>query len=593
MVLDKRLLQLITRRTRRWIGVVVLSGWLVVLLNAGQIALIGRIVDRMLEREPQPGWLLLAFVGILIVRASAVWLGRLASHEAAAETKLSLRDRLYEHLVELGPGFLGGERTGALVNTAVEGVENLEVYFGRYLPQLVLGLSIPLLLCAAVVVTIDWVTAGVLLAVQPLIPLSLMLVQRRLQGVSDRYWAAANKLSAQFLDSLQGLPTLKMFNRSQAWGEAVRAQTEQLRRDTMRLLAVSQISLFFIDLVSTLGTNVLATALILWRGQYGALTLGEGVVMLLLSVELARPLALLGSFFHAGAGGVAAAQHVFGVLETRPAVTEAPDAVPPARFAPHIRFEDVHLTYDAPADERNAGRPALTDVSFEVHPGESIALVGASGAGKSSIFNLLLRFFDPQPGRITLSGRPLETLPLAWLRTHIALVAQDTYLFYGTVAENLRLARPDATQAEMEEAARVANVHDFITSLPEGYETVIGERGLTLSGGQAQRIAIARAVLKDAPIVLLDEATSHVDAESEAVIQQALDRLMANRTVLTIAHRLSTVRHADRILVLRQGRIVERGTHQTLLQRGGVYARLMEAQRAPAAQPAMVKETVS
>lgn len=606
MVLDKRLLQLITRRTRRWIGVVVLSGWLVVLLNASQIVLIGRIVDRTLEREPQPGWLLPAFAGILIVRASAVWLGRLASHEAAAETKLSLRDRLYEHLFKLGPSFLSGSllqreaRTGALVNTAVEGVENLEVYFGQYLPQLVLGLSIPLLLCAAVAVTIDWVTAGVLLAVQPLIPLSLMLVQRRLQGVSDRYWAAANKLSAQFLDSLQGLPTLKMFNRSQAWGEAVRVQTEQLRRDTMRLLAASQISLFFIDLVSTLGTTVLATGLILWRGQRGAFTLGEGVILLLLSVELARPPALLGSFFHAGAGGVAAAQHVFGVLETRPAVAEAPDAVPPAQFAPHIRFEDVHLTYDAPAlgtgsaatpaDEQNVGRPALTGVSFEVHPGGTIALVGASGAGKSSIFNLLLRFFDPQSGRITLSGRPLETLPLAWLRTHIALVAQETYLFYGTVAENLRLARPDATQAEMEEAARVANVHDFIASLPEGYETVIGERGLTLSGGQAQRIAIARAVLKDAPIVLLDEATSHVDAESEAVIQQALDRLMAHRTVLIIAHRLSTVRHADRILVLRKGQIVEQGTHETLLNRDGAYAGLMAAQRAPAHQMTLAQE---
>ncbi len=615
MVLDKRLLQLITRRTRRWIGVVVLSGWLVVLLNVSQILLIGRIVDRMLEREPlrfpfllqvpQLGWLLLAFAGILIVRASAVWLGRLASHKAAAETKLSLRDRLYEHLVKLGPSFLSGSlshreaRTGALVNTAVEGIENLEVYFGQYLPQLALGLSIPLLLCVAVAVTIDWVTAGVLLVVQPLIPLSLMLVQRRLQGVSDRYWAAANKLSAQFLDSLQGLPTLKMFNRSQAWGETVQAQTEQLRRDTMRLLAVSQISLFFIDLVSTLGTTVLACGLVLWRGQSGALTLGEGVSLALLSVELARPLALLGAFFHAGAGGVAAAQHIFAILETRPQVEDAPGASAPSYLAPHISFEDVYLTYDAPGSQGDngrerapQGRPALADISFEIQPGETVALVGASGAGKSSIFNLLLRFFDPQHGRITLGGFPLQSLSLARLRAQMALVAQDTYLFYGTVAENLRLGKPQATPAEMEGAARAANIHDFVLSLQQGYETPVGERGLTLSGGQAQRIAIARAMLKDAPIVLLDEATSHVDAENEAAIQQALTKLTVGKTVIVIAHRLSTVLHADRILVLRQGRIVERGTHQTLLQRGGVYARLMEAQRAPAAPPAMVQEAV-
>jgi ATP-binding cassette, subfamily C, bacterial CydD len=325
----------------------------------------------------------------------------------------------------------------------------------------------------------------------------------------------------------------------------------------MRLLAVSQVSLFFIDLVSTLGTTVLACALVLWRGQSGALTLGEGVTLALLSVELTRPLSLLGAFFHAGAGGVAAAQHVFAILEIPPQVADAPSGAEmeaTASLTPHIRFEDVYLTYDAPADrsegERTSeGRPALNGVSFEIHPGETVALVGASGAGKSSILNLLLRFFDPQGGQITLGGLPLKSLPLAWLRAQMALVAQNTYLFYGTVAENLRLGKPEATQAEMEQAARAANVHNFILSLPQGYETPVGERGLTLSCGQAQRIAIARAMLKDAPIILLDEATASLDPENEIHIQEAINELVQNKTVIVIAHRLNTVVHADKIVV--------------------------------------------
>jgi len=383
--------------------------------------------------------------------------------------------------------------------------------------------------------------------------------------------AETSALSTAIMESLDGVRVVKLENR-EAYEEGRVAEVVQRRQQHLTKGANARARAApATELLMTLITaGVIAYAG--WRSQQGGMTVGAFVAFIAALGVASQSLRQLANLQTVFAEGMQAARRLFAALDVEPEVREKPWASPLPRGQATIRFEDVGFTYGS------GGPPALTGVSFEVRRGETIALVGPSGGGKTTILNLIPRFYDPTDGRVLIDGQDVRDVTLASLREQIALVTQEPFLFDDTIRANICYARPEASPAEIEAAARAAAAHDFIMQLPGGYDATVGEAGARLSGGQRQRIAIARAFLKDAPILLLDEATSALDTESEAQVQEALARLMAGRTVILIAHRLSTVRGADRIYVVDKGRIVETGNHASLVKKRGLYARLAKTQ---------------
>jgi len=384
-----------------------------------------------------------------------------------------------------------------------------------------------------------------------------------------RAWAAYRELSAYFSDSLQGLTTLKLFHQVDVRGQNIHRRSQELESALIQSLRLYFSMSFISEVVPVLGYSLtLIVASI--RLSEGAMEADRLVTVLMLGSLFYEHVSHMLLYHHYSLQGKRAAEAIFDLLSLKPDVTDLA-VMPSPTLVPSIRFENVSFAY-------GGNRPVLQDISFDVPAGRMVALVGATGAGKSTVIDLLYRFHEPQKGRVLIGGTQLSALPLKFLRSQMALVAQESYLFYDTVENNLRLGRPNASEDEIIRASISAHAHDFIKDLPQGYRTVVGERGVRFSGGERQRIAIARALLKDAPILLLDEPTSNVDAENEESIKNALELLRSKRTVLVIAHRLSTVRNADRILVMDHGKIAEAGTHEQLLGQNGIYSRLISAQ---------------
>ncbi|MGW5651779.1 thiol reductant ABC exporter subunit CydD [Streptomyces humi] len=541
--IDPRLLRY-THATRLFLVAVVGLGAVGAALVIAQAMLIAEVVVGVFQHGHPVSELrtpLLLLAAVAVGRALVSWLTELAAHRASAVVKSDLREQLLDRAVALGPDWLSGRRTGSLVTLATRGVDALDDYFSRYLPQLGLAVVVPVAVLARIV-TEDWVSAAIIVGTLPLIPLFMVLIGWATQSRTDRQWRLLSRLSGHFLDVVAGLPTLKVFGRAKAQAESIRRITGEYRQATMRTLRIAFLSSFALELLATLSVALVAVTIGM-RLVHGDMDLYTGLVILVLAPEAYLPLRQVGAQFHAAAEGLAAAEEIFAVLETPVPVSGAGEV--PAR--PSLAFEGVTVRYPG----RSAD--AVTDVSFTVEPGETVALVGPSGVGKSTLLNVLLGFVRPAEGRVRAGGADLADVDLEKWRSRIAWVPQRPHLYAGTVAENVRLARPDADDDAVREALRDAGALEFVDALPDGAETVLGEDGAGLSAGQRQRLALARAFLADRPVLLLDEPTAALDGATEGEVVAAVRRLSEGRTVLLVVHRPALLSVADRVVRLSGG----------------------------------------
>ncbi len=568
------------KTSRNWLQVAIGLGLCSSLLLILQAWFLANIINSVIFEQARlyhvQGWLWLMLI-IFIIRAFLTWASSHASFLAAAKIKIHLRDRLHRHIQAIGPVQSGREHSGANVNMLVDGIEALENYYAQYLPAISFVVLIPPAILI-IIFPLDWISGLVLLITAPIIPFFMIMIGRGAEKLNKKQWRQLARMSSHFLDTIQGLTTLKIFNASRREAAMIAKVSDEYRENTMSVLRVAFLSSLLLEFFSSIGIAMVAV-LIGFRLLHGDMTFLLGFFVLILAPDFYLPLRNMGTHYHARMDGIGAAEQMVKILSIpvpvlqqktdQTSLNNDPYFLPVKKQGLAITFKNISFAYEK-------GRPALSEFNLNIETGQRVALIGESGAGKTTVINLLLGFVRTLTGRILINNHDLTKIPLDIWRQQIAWLPQRPYLFHGSIADNIRMGKRAASQTEIETAARLANCDEFIEKMADGYQSHIGEQGLGLSGGQIQRIALARAFLKDAPLLVLDEAAANLDRHSEQLIEKSIDLLAGNRTVIIIAHRLHTIEKAEKIVVMEQGKIIATGSHQQLEAESQTYRQMID-----------------